>query len=72
MTPPCVVFPASELQLHAQADVKGKKRKLEGGSDVDLSKCALRAMVQWRCFVENPGAHDSPVGCWPIQRLFRQ
>ncbi|KAF6824664.1 hypothetical protein CMUS01_10138 [Colletotrichum musicola] len=72
MTPPCVVFPASELRLHVQADMKGKKRKVEGGGDVDLSKCALQVMTQWRCFVENPGARDSPVGCWPIQRLFRQ
>ncbi|KAL0930236.1 uncharacterized protein CTRU02_215056 [Colletotrichum truncatum] len=72
MTPPCVTFDVSELPRHVQADLKGKKRKLEGGADVDLSKCVLRAMTQFRCIVQNPEVRDSPVGCWPIQRFFRQ
>ncbi|TIC91696.1 hypothetical protein CH35J_010811 [Colletotrichum higginsianum] len=38
MAPPCNVFPVSKLELHVQADVKGKKRKLPGGADVDLTK----------------------------------
>ncbi|TQN64592.1 hypothetical protein CSHISOI_10831 [Colletotrichum shisoi] len=37
MAPPCNVFPVSKLELHVQADVKGKKRKLPGGADVDLT-----------------------------------
>ncbi|KAF9882467.1 hypothetical protein CkaCkLH20_00503 [Colletotrichum karsti] len=72
MTPPCVVFDASELPRRVQADLKGKKRKLEGGADVNLSKCALRVMTQYRCMVENPEVRDSRVGCWPVQRFFRQ
>ncbi|KAF4819071.1 hypothetical protein CGCTS75_v011822 [Colletotrichum tropicale] len=72
MTPPCLVFDASDLPRHVQADLRGKKRKVERGADVDLSKCALRAMTQFRCTVKNPDRRDSPIGCWPIMRVFRQ
>ncbi|OBR07913.1 hypothetical protein CH63R_09434 [Colletotrichum higginsianum IMI 349063] len=72
MAPPCNVFPVSKLELHVQADVKGKKRKLPGGADVDLTKCALKEMTQYRCFIDDPKSRDSPVRCWPIHRLFRQ
>ncbi|WYZ42019.1 hypothetical protein EsH8_V_000914 [Colletotrichum jinshuiense] len=72
MSPPCAAFPASKLELHVQADIKGKKRKLPGGADVDLTKCALKEMTQFRCFVANPESPNSPVRCWPIHRLFRQ
>ncbi|EFQ34042.1 hypothetical protein CGRA01v4_12098 [Colletotrichum graminicola] len=72
MTPPCKVFPVSELELHVQANVKGKKRKLPRGADVDLTKCALKEMTQFRCYVDDSKSRDSPVRCWPIHRLFRQ
>ncbi|KAK1480657.1 hypothetical protein CCUS01_16145 [Colletotrichum cuscutae] len=72
MSPPCAAFPPSKLDVHVQADVKGKKRKLPGGADVDLTKCALKEMTQYRCFVENSQSRNSPVRCWPIHRLFRQ
>ncbi|TDZ21825.1 hypothetical protein Cob_v005249 [Colletotrichum orbiculare MAFF 240422] len=71
MPPPCVAFSASELPLRVHADAKGKKRKLLGAEDVDLSQCALRLLTQFRCLVQNPAADGSPVGCWPVQRLFR-
>ncbi|KAK6216782.1 hypothetical protein QIS74_06896 [Colletotrichum tabaci] len=60
MAPPCNVFPVSKLELHVQADVKGKKRKLPGGADVDLTKCALKEMTQYRCFIDDPKSRDSP------------
>ncbi|CCF34522.1 hypothetical protein CH063_06500 [Colletotrichum higginsianum] len=63
MAPPCNVFPVSKLELHVQADVKGKKRKLPGGADVDLTKCALKEMTQYRCFIDDPKSRDSPVRC---------
>lgn len=72
MTPPCPAFPASELSLHAQADVNGKKRKLDGGANVDLSHCVLNELTQYRCFVDNPEVAQSPVRCWAVNRFFRQ
>ncbi|GKT60832.1 hypothetical protein ColTof4_00949 [Colletotrichum tofieldiae] len=60
MSPPCEAFPVSKLELHVQADVKGKKRKLPGGADVDLTKCALKEMTQYRCFVDDSKSRDSP------------
>ncbi|KAF4778207.1 hypothetical protein HER10_EVM0001398 [Colletotrichum scovillei] len=63
MSPPCAAFPPSKLDMHVQADVKGKKRKLPGGADVDLTKCALKEMTQYRCFVENSQSRNSPVRC---------
>ncbi|KAL2756090.1 hypothetical protein ACRALDRAFT_2104176 [Sodiomyces alcalophilus JCM 7366] len=72
MSPPCVAFPASELPLHVQADVKGKKRKLDGGGNVDLSQCDLKELTQYRCFVDDPALPGSPVRCWAVNRFFRQ
>lgn len=72
MTPPCYAFPPSDLPRQVQGDVKGKKRKLEGGADVDLSKCDFREMQQYRCFVDNPELPGSPVRCWAVNRFFRQ
>ncbi|OLN86331.1 hypothetical protein CCHL11_09332 [Colletotrichum chlorophyti] len=60
MSPPAKVFPVSQMEVHVQADVKGKKRKVPGGGDVDLSKCALKEMAQYRCFVDNPHLSNSP------------
>ncbi|KDN61028.1 hypothetical protein CSUB01_01165 [Colletotrichum sublineola] len=60
MSPPCKVFPVSQLEMHVQADVNGKKRKLPGGADVDLTKCALKEMTQFRCSVDDPKSRDSP------------
>ncbi|OHW99765.1 hypothetical protein CSPAE12_01570 [Colletotrichum incanum] len=60
MSPPCEAFPVTKLELRVQADVKGKKRKLPGGADVDLTKCALKEMTQYRCFVDDSKSRDSP------------
>lgn len=68
MTPPCRVFPASQLPTEIQVN-DGKRRK---GGKIDLSACELLSMVQYDCQVDNPDRNDSPVRCWPVQRWFRR
>lgn len=72
MTPPCPSFHASQLPLHVQSDVNGKKRKTEGGKDIDLKACELFNLLQYHCSIENPHQRDSPVVCYPVQRWFRR
>lgn len=72
MTPPCHTFPASHLPLQVQFDVKGKKRKTQGGKNIDLNACPLLSLVQYNCKVEHPQQRDSPVMCYPVQRWFRR
>ncbi|KAI1104389.1 hypothetical protein F4804DRAFT_307513 [Jackrogersella minutella] len=68
MTPPCRVFPASQLESEIQ-ETHGKSRK---GGRVDLSACELFSMVQYECQIDRPEIADSPVRCWPVQRWFRR
>ncbi|KAI1336524.1 hypothetical protein F5Y15DRAFT_201450 [Xylariaceae sp. FL0016] len=68
MSPPCRVFPASELQDEIQLN-DGKRRK---GGKVDLSACELFSMVQYNCQIDRPEVTNSPVRCWPVQRWFRR
>ncbi|KAI1112693.1 hypothetical protein F5Y14DRAFT_421102 [Nemania sp. NC0429] len=68
MTPPCRVFPASQLPAEIQVN-DGKRRK---GGRIDLSACELLSMVQYDCQVSEPHLNDSPVKCWPVQRWFRR
>lgn len=77
MAPPVFSFPTSELPVKIQGDVKGKKRKVEGGGNVDLSKCQLFKMYQYDCFID--GAEDggpvkdgSAVRCFDVPRYFRE
>lgn len=72
MAPPCHSFPASQLPEKIQLNTKGRKRKTPGGRDVDLSACELLSMMQYSCFVDRPDQRNSPVRCWPVQRLFRR
>lgn len=72
MTPPCHTFNASELPLQIQSNVNGKKRKTEGGKDIDLKACELLSLMQYHCSIEHPQQRDSPVVCYPVQRLFRR
>lgn len=68
MTPPCRVFPASQLPAEIQVN-NGKRRK---GGKIDLSACELLSMVQYDCHIDRPNSNDSPVRCWPVQRWFRR
>ncbi|KAI1810675.1 hypothetical protein GGS20DRAFT_579698 [Poronia punctata] len=68
MTPPCRVFPASQLPAEIQF-VGGKKRK---GARMDLSACELLSLTQYDCQIDRPERSNSPVRCWPVQRWFRR
>ncbi|OTB02747.1 hypothetical protein M426DRAFT_322345 [Hypoxylon sp. CI-4A] len=68
MTPPCRVFPASQLESEIQTS-NGKVRK---GGRIDLSACELFSMVQYECQIDRPEIGNSPVRCWPVQRWFRR
>ncbi|KAI0473044.1 hypothetical protein GGR56DRAFT_595729 [Xylariaceae sp. FL0804] len=70
MTPPCRVFPASQLPSEIQTDADGRRRR--GGGRVDLSACELLSMVQYDCQIDRPEMMSSPVRCWPVQRWFRR
>lgn len=70
---PCQVFHASELPERVQADLKGRKRKLESGvRNVDLTGCELLEMLQYKCEIKEPVKWDSPVQCYAVDRLFRK
>ncbi|KAI1389282.1 uncharacterized protein F4822DRAFT_195586 [Hypoxylon trugodes] len=68
MTPPCHVFPVSQLESEIQVN-NGRARK---GGRIDLSACELFSMVQYECQIDRPDVADSPVRCWPVQRWFRR
>jgi len=68
MTPPCRVFPASQLPAEIQL-VDGKRRK---GGKIDPSACELLSMTQYDCQIDRPDLSNSPVRCWPVQRWFRR
>jgi export protein Som1 len=72
MSPPCNAFTAEQLPSFVQANVYGKKRKVEGGGNVDLLKCPLREFSQYRCRVENPRDPNCPVRCKTVVRFFRE
>lgn len=70
---PCQVFDASELPSKIQADLSGRKRKLDGGArNIDLAGCELLEMLQYKCEIKEPVQWDSPVQCFAIERLFRK
>ncbi|KAH7011974.1 hypothetical protein BGZ61DRAFT_493905 [Ilyonectria robusta] len=70
---PCQVFHASELPDRVQADLKGRKRKLEAGErNVDLKSCELLEMLQYKCEIKEPVTWDSAVQCYAVDRLFRK
>lgn len=72
MTPPCPNFHPSQLPQQIQFRVDGRKRKTEGGKDIDLKACELLGLLQYDCSVEHPQRKDSSVKCYPVQRWFRR
>ncbi|KAH6667029.1 hypothetical protein F5X68DRAFT_53869 [Plectosphaerella plurivora] len=72
MSPPCSAFTAEQLPRFVQANAQGKKRKVEGGGNVDLLKCPLREFSQYRCRVDNPNDPNCPVRCKTVVRFFRE
>lgn len=72
MTPPCPNFHPSQLPQQIQFKIDGRKRKTEGGKDIDLSSCELMGLLQYDCSIEHPQRQDSKVMCYPVQRWFRR
>ncbi|KAI9712233.1 MAG: hypothetical protein M1812_006968 [Candelaria pacifica] len=69
MTPPVANIPLSELEEKIQVKTDGKRRKIP----IDLKKCELLEMVQYRCWVE--GKETDPealIICDEVPRLFRR
>ncbi|KAM5376833.1 hypothetical protein ACJZ2D_005320 [Fusarium nematophilum] len=70
---PCQVFHASDLPERVQADLSGRRRKLDRGvRSVDLNGCELLEMLQYKCEIKEPSKPDSPVQCYAVDRLFRK
>lgn len=42
------------------------------GIDLTRDCTLLSSMVQYSCAVMHPEMRDSPVRCWPVQRMFRR
>lgn len=56
-----------------QVNANGKVRKTQDGQRIDLARdCELLELLQYECLVVQPEMRDSPIQCWPIQRLFRR
>ena len=73
MPPPCQSFPAKDLPSAVQVNANGKVRKTQDGQRIDLARdCELLELLQYECLVVQPEMRDSPIQCWPIQRLFRR
>lgn len=72
MTPPCPDFHPSHLPQQVQLTIDGRKRKTEGGKDIDLRACELMGLLQYDCSVEHPQRQVSHVKCYPVQRWFRR
>ncbi|KAK4222164.1 hypothetical protein QBC38DRAFT_375687 [Podospora fimiseda] len=75
MSPPCQSFHPSKLPLHVQVGPDHRVRKVDNTQDkqIDLLRdCALKSLVQYECVVTRPEKRNSPVKCYPIERLFRQ
>ena len=68
MSPPVESFPATELPWRVQVTSQGKRRK----KPIELEKCALMELVQYKCDVEGQGAETAVIKCVPIVRLFRR
>ncbi len=69
MTPPVANFSFSELEERVQIKADGKRRK----RPIDLKRCELLEMVQYKCWME--GAETDPnarIFCDPVVRLFRR
>ena len=73
MPPLCQSFPANDLPQAVQLNWNGRLRKTEDVQRIDLFKdCELLGLVQYECLVSRPEVPESPIQCWPIQRLFRR
>jgi hypothetical protein len=73
MPPPCQSFAVKDLPSEVQVGLNGKLRKTVDGRRIDLQRdCELLELMQYECLVLQPEIRNSPVQCWPVQRLFRR
>ena len=69
---------ASSAEGAGQQTVDGKPENDERprprhlGIDLARDCTLLSSMVQYSCAVMHPEMRDSPVRCWPVQRMFRK
>ncbi|KAK1754051.1 hypothetical protein QBC47DRAFT_385491 [Echria macrotheca] len=72
MAPPCQSFPAKDLPSAVQTTPTGKLRKTDDGKRINLDRCDLMKLFQYECAIKHPDVPNSPIQCWPVQRLFRR
>ncbi|KAF2435723.1 hypothetical protein EJ08DRAFT_729598 [Tothia fuscella] len=66
--PATISFPSSELTERVNKTEKGQYRK----PPVELEKCKLMEMTQYRCDVEGTDRKTARTVCKPFLRLFRR
>ena len=70
MAPPIEAFPISELEQRVNVQSNGRRRK---GGDIDIGKCELLELVQYKCDVkEKKKDQRSFIQCAPVVKLFRR
>lgn len=70
MAPPIEEFPVSELEQRINVQPNGRRRK---GGDIDLGKCELLELAQYRCNVKGKEkGQRSIIQCKPVVKLFRR
>jgi hypothetical protein len=83
MSPPVYAFPPSALDAAIQANVVGRRRKVNapGNPAIELAQCELKEMLQYRCGLQNSGSGSAwerssrrgqRIMCVEVQRWFRR
>ena len=68
MAPPIENFPVAELPRRVQTTMHQQRRK----KPLELEKCQLMELVQYRCDPQGSNLSTAVINCTPIVRLFRQ
>ena len=76
MTPPIEAWPVHELSQRVQIENKNGTERLRKGPFLNLEKCRLMEMVQYKCeptrVPGKGGKSELKVQCEPVVRLFRR
>lgn len=62
--------PGKPESLESPEETSSNNRHL--GIDLARDCTLLSSLVQYSCAVMQPEMRDSPVRCWPVQRMFRR
>lgn len=70
MPPPTTTYPLAALESQVNTLPNGKQRR----PPINLSECALKELVQYKCNVHKANSIGSPpaVVCEPVVRLLRK